>query len=212
MAVSDKVLILANSTKHGGRCVAGKFMGNKEWIRLTKNGADAVPTNEALNYPVLSVLTFAGISRPRVLEYPYQTENVMYSGVKVQSEVEEIYFDDYVDDVDTIFGSTESFVMEEEMNEHDFSLLFVKVTNLRIYYKTYRDYNSSLKCSFRYNGNIYNEVSVTDCGYNERFEENGDYHVERYPEAYLTISLGVPFIPRGETRKRIYKLVSGIFI
>lgn len=202
--MGKQILILANSRKLSGRCVAGKDH-NGEWIRLTKGGHRPVPVSEAISCDVLKVVEVDGLRNTPSAEYNYHSENSVYNRARVVATFDRNAVEQFLDNPEDIFG-TGKLVDEEDAQELDYSLLFVSVQNLRIYVKDCGQYGLKLRGQFDYNGIHYTDISVTDSSIENRLNNVGYPYAENYEEAYITVSLGELF--NGSA----YKLISGIVI
>jgi hypothetical protein len=202
--MSKKIVILANSRKLSGRCVAGKDEYGK-WIRLTKNGHNPIPVNEAINFGMLKVLEVEGIiSRPS-RQFNYHSENANYTRATAINDLDIETVDKLSDHPENIFG-TGKLVTEVEVQKLRESLLFVKVTNFTIYVKSGGQYPDKLRGQFTYNGTMYSDIAVTDSFVEARLSTCRSPYQETYEEAYITISLGEIF------NGYAYKLISGVII
>ena len=199
-----KIVILANSRKFGNRCVAGKDF-NGRWIRFTQNGCASISVSEAKNYNMLKILDVDGIINIPSREYGYHTENSNYTGIEVVGELNRNVLDNFLDDPDDIFGNGRC-LSEVEVERLNYSLLFVKVTDLCIYIKDCGQYPNKLRGQFTYKNKTYTDISVTYSQAEEYFNGFSYPYQESYQEAYLTISLG------GIFNGFAYKLISGILL
>lgn len=197
-----KLLILANSRKNSGRCVAGKDENGK-WFRITRSGGGAIPLCEAKQYDILKFVEFDGMSCKPSIKLNYHSEDCIYKGAKILGNFSPSDLDFYLDTPSTIFGSGRQLNWEDA-KKLGYSLLFVKVQNLNIKWIDSGNGDMKLRADFNYNGTKYVNICVTDSNFESRFEASGYSHVETYDEAYITVSLGVPFF------KRTYKLIAGI--
>lgn len=199
-----KLLILANSRKNSGRCVAGKDENGK-WFRITKNGGGAIPTSEANHYDILKVVEFDGVVNKPGVKLTYHSEDSIYTGAKVLGTIDLENLDAYLDTPNTIFGPDRQLKWEDA-NKIGHSLLFVKVQNLSIERVDDGGSNIKLRAEFTYNGMLYTDISVTDAFFESKFKAFDYSHTEEYDEAYITVSLGIPYFGRT------YKLISGIIV
>lgn len=202
--MSENIVILANSRKLCGRCVAGK-KSDGTWIRLTKVGGAPIPISEASKYRMLSFIEVEGLLNRPSQEYNYHTENSIYRNAIMGSNLRGLTIDGLLDHPDDIFG-TGRCINEDEAQELNQSLLFVEVENLCISKEAGGNYRDKLRGSFVYNGNMYTDISVTDSVFEQRFSIRRSPYYETFPDAYITISLGEPF------KGYAYKLISGIYI
>lgn len=202
--MGKQILILANSRKLSGRCIAGKDHAG-EWIRLTKGGHKAVPVSEAISCDVLKVVEVEGLRSTPSREFNYHTENSVYTRVKSVATFDRNALEQFLDEPEDIFGIGR-LVTEEEAQRLDYSLLFVSVQNLCIYLKDCGQYGCKLRGQFEYNGRTYTDISVTDSAVETRLANVGYPYAENYESAYITISLGEIF------NGGAYKLISGVII
>lgn len=201
--MEKEILILANSRKPGGSCVAGKTEDHK-WIRVVKKFGGSIPKIESSNLNLLSVYNFHGLEFEKDNTILYHTENHTYDNFNliwtVSSEDE---LTPYLDNPSTIYGGTGRCLIASDALNYNYSLLFVKVKNLVICRKN-TPYGVKNRCNFEYNGRIYYDISLTENTTEQRFNGKNVGYTERYDNAYITVSLGI--IDRGYA----YKLVAGI--
>ncbi len=201
--MTKNVLILANSRKLRGRCVAGKDEDGN-WIRLVKPNGISIPTDEANDLNILYIYIVKGLQYEEgVCEY--HTENHTYASYKlVDSLSAESQIIKYLDNPLNIYGSTRRKLYPNEFCNFDKSLLLVKVNNLLIQ-KVRTQYGVRNRCNFVYNNMDYLDFSLTDPKYEENFKLHDIGYEENYERAYLTISLGEPYDDGCA-----YKLVAGV--
>lgn len=202
--MARQVLILANSRKLSGRCIAGKDH-NGDWVRLTKGGHRPVPVSEAISCDVLKVVEVEGLRNTPSTEYNYHTENSVYNIARAVATFDRNALAQFLDRPDDIFG-TGKLVPEVRAQELDSSLLFVHVQNLCIYIKDCGQYGYKLRGEFDYNGITYTDISVTDSSVESRLANARYPYSENYDEAYITVSLGEIFGGAA------YKLIAGVVI
>ncbi len=196
------VIILANSRKLSGRCVAGKTTDG-DWIRIVKNIHDPIMLHEARRYNLLQVLNIKGLVNRPSREFVYHTENYSYTEATSVGYYDPELLDNLLDNPTTIFGHGRC-LSEVQVNRLQSSLLFVKVTNFVIYITN--DTKKKLRSKFTYNNIFYTDISVTDSVVEQSFANKQYPYREMYDEAYITISLGELYYEYA------YKLVSGIII
>lgn len=200
----SKIVILANSRKLRGRCVAGKdSKGN--WIRLVKHVHDPIPLDEATALGMLKVFEVDGIINRPSAAFNYHTENSSYGSIRLLGGLDRAELDRLVDDVAYVFGTGKQ-VSEVEAQKLDYSLLFVKVNNLRIYYKSSGNYRDKLRGQFSYRGVLYDDIAVTDSLVEERLSNRRAPYSEVHAEAYITVSIGEIF------NNNAYKLIAGVVL
>ena len=203
-----KIVLLAASAKNGKACVAG-MAGDGKWIRLVTEDSEtdgAVPReylfaeNKKNNLKLLDVIEVDLLQK---MMDPIQTENYLvnmsfppiYHGVFSANSLSQC-----VSSCDYIFGNCEDSLDEKEIMKQDGSLILVKVNDLKIWGERRGDKSKS-KASFVYNGRDYKRISVTDCDYFLKSDE------ERFHNsAYIVVS-----IPHKPYCGRYYKFVSAIF-
>ncbi|MDD2376423.1 MAG: hypothetical protein PHD15_03685 [Clostridia bacterium] len=200
----SKIVILANSRKLRGRCVAGKDLkGN--WIRLVKNLHDPIPASRAIHLEMLKIFEVEGIVNKPSVKYNYHTENSNYTRTTLLGNLGRTQLDNLVDNVPNIFGTGKQ-MSEVEAQKLNYSLIFVKVSNFQIYYKDGGQYPDKLRGSFNYRGVLYTDIAVTDSLVEERLSNFRAPYSEMHAEAYITISIGEIF------NRNAYKLISGIVL
>lgn len=203
--MADSILILASSYKPGGRCVAGKSMATKRWVRIVGNAQGAALTLEQTVYqnsygehrikPLLKITMDIGDHVPMA----HQPENFLMvpgwmqtRGYSVKAHELQQYSDappslwgegDRVADLDIVLGT---FTVEQ-------SLYLVRADDIFLHRNGDRR-----RVSFTYNTVEYN-LSGTDPNY-DKFEDG-----TLVPNGYLCVSLGEDF--NGEH----YKIVATIF-
>ena len=202
--MTENIVILANSRKLNGRCVAGKN-SDGVWIRLTKTNGVPIPIAEARNYKMLSIFKVEGLVNRPSEDFNYHTENSTYTRVSVAGDYHNSTFRDLLDYPDDIFGPGKR-VDEDLAQELEESLLFVRVENLYISKEDGGIYKDKLRGRFIYNRIHYNDIAVTDSNVERAFSTRRCQHQEYYPTAYITISLGELF------QGYAYKLLSGVYI
>jgi len=202
--MSKKIVILANSRKLSGRCVAGKDEYGT-WIRLTKNNDGPIPSMEARNYYMLKIVEAEGLINNPSTRFNYHTENSTYTTARPTGNLDLSLLDRLIDKPINIFGIG-NYVNEVEAQELNESLIFVKVSKFTIYLKSSGQYGDKLRADFTYNKKKYTDMAVTDSISEEKFKDKRSPYKETYANAYITVSLGVLF------NSCAYKLVSGIII
>jgi len=218
------IVCLANSWKHGGRCVAGKVWTYKDfgrWIRPVSDRPDESLTLSELQYEhgaepmVLDVLDVSVLSAK---PHGHQQENWLLDAKIRWTSQGSIAWDDLLSLVDPVQPlwvngqhsktGRNDMVRADEAMRLDHSLRLIHVDELRFSVSTETDPFGSEKKRVRgvfvHDGEAY-ALSVTDPIYHERFAANGDgdYAIG---ECCLTISLGERFEPTNAC----YKLIAAI--
>lgn len=203
--MAESIVILACSMKHSGRCLAGKTMINKQWIRLVGDveGAELAidQTFFSNNYgtqnkakPMQKIQMNIGQHAPLA----HQPEN--YIAIPGWSQIpgynlRPSELKAYADTPASLWGTSDRVSNTRIGREVPVpqSLYLVKVTELSLYRN-----GQQRRATFNYNGMGY-DLACTDLSYD-------DFEAERRrPNGYLCISLGEDF--RGDH----YKIVATIF-
>jgi hypothetical protein len=218
MSFYKTIVCLANSRKHGKRCVAGKEIVNNQ---LTHHWIRPVSRNESGSLSEVNTMLEKG-KGPQLLDvitipllqhqtHDYQTENYLIDNHQrwVKKPALPITFLPHLcDSVESIWingyhsarGKNDKIPLEQVISKLSTSLLFIKPDSLTI--NSFREYhNNKVRAHFFYNHQEYN-FSITDLTIERCYENYGHYPIT--DEVYLCLSLGEPF--EGDC----YKLVAGI--
>lgn len=167
-----RFLLLTNSYKDGGYCVAGINLDNGCFVRLV---ADEALENSSIpkefidcepSYTIFDVLEIVPI---RAVPYSCQTENILIDvnirPKKLGSESKNIIYK-FVDTEPTIFGNKGKCVHSSKIDLLQKSLGLYIVQNFKIhcYFDEEQDKYIN-KCSFTYGNNDYDYISLTDPEY-----------------------------------------------
>ncbi|PKF36862.1 dual OB domain-containing protein [Acinetobacter proteolyticus] len=211
-----EIIIFANSLKHKQRCVAGKCVKTKEWIRpvsTSDGGAINVVDTFVINvrkqqkWP-LKLLQRAEITFSKAAPLiNHQPENLVISNEpwidKYKIEKKEII--DYLDSPSDLWGNGNSIGYQDKntgcTQQILCSLYLIQVSNLKLYTKTFSE-KIRPRASFSYNGINY-DLAVTCLAFNDYIKT-----CSNYDSAILCISLGEPY----PADNRCYKLVASIYI
>lgn len=198
------ILILANSRKPGGRCIAG-ISTDGECIRLVKPGGMAIPKNEAKKLNMLRLYSIGGLVREKDEDNVYHIENHTYTSIRDLkcSITNEEQLSQYLQFSKKIYGSTDRKVKEDIANGMCESIVFVKVSSL-VFKNVYTGYDVKVRCDFVYNNRNYLDFSVTDTFIEDLFKSKPIGYTARHEVGYLLISLGELF------KGYAYKLVAGV--
>lgn len=203
--MTNTVVILANSVKHGKHCVAGKCINSKKWIRPVSNMDGKELNNNQASYsnkygtfivkPMQKIEMNLGKHVPLV----NQPDNYVISDTRWNQryKIENSELEYFLDHPKTLWGSRSKVSYQEIINGNlkiDQSLYLVKVENLTLYVN---DYNKR-RASFTYN-NIAYELPVTDPMFDKIISNNQQL------SGILCISLGECF------NDNCYKIVATIF-
>ncbi len=195
----ESVVILANSRKFDGRCIAGKTPDGR-WIRFVQDGKRSIPNEEGMNIKILGRYS-VNILENRISErLCYHTENYTYNNLNFveYANVEEL--DYYLDNPDYIYGDLRRFIRFPEAKEYNNSLLFIKVSN----FIAYKSPSGHVQCNFIYNGEEYSTFCLTDSYIESIFLRKNIGSNVFVGDAYITVSIGVP------SYFNVFKLVSGV--
>ena len=212
-----RFVCLANSFKEGGRCLAGVILNdnnssilkdsNIQWIRPVMDSTyfGEVKTELASTIKVLDILEI------EVLEYPnlddYQSENALFveNTIQIVGKYDKDKLDVFCDSRSLIFGNKGKAISEDDIIEHNHSLMFIKINHLEIYQKTYNDKpKPQTRGIFTYYGNEY-DLPITDPVFLKRYQFKPNFLIEN-KQIYLTLSIGI------EHNAWYYKLIACIIL
>lgn len=197
------MLCLANSYKHGGRCIAGvevvlidnKFRivrdanNSPKWVRpISHNFAGEVPNEHARFINVLSIIKITGIEYAGMYSH---SEDVYYQSLSVHSNVRPSHsvLNGCLDNFhSTIFGNKGKALTPDCFQRGDYSVMLVRAVNPEVYVDT-RFENPKPRMKFIHNGNNY-DFPITDPIYLDRIKLTNK-GVGTLSEVYLVLSLGV---------------------
>lgn len=224
MSYAKTIVCLANSKKHGGRCIAGKEALATEWgpwVRpVSARKSNELYWSERLfpNNEEPKLLDVVTVHLKKPAPWSFQTENhVMELGRRLEKEGELAWGElaRVADRPETLWTNGDQSrkglndrVRSEEADGLNWSLALIKPERLSILVREegarYGEAKIRVRADFAYNGTRY-MFSVTDPVVCETFGEEGpgDYAV---PSAYLCVSLGEPY-----SDGYCYKLVASVF-
>lgn len=206
----DKIFIcLANSYKHGNRCIAGIEIdlypqqntysvkrdanGNPIWFRPIHRTAEAgaIPNTEALGISVLDI-----VKAQQVQPCPdgAQKENYYYSRLEKLSRVTKNNqnLDGFVDMThNLIFGNRGAAVPPDGFCNLDYSVLLIKCSQVEFYMKDRSQWEEKPqpRGKLTYNGTEY-DLPVTDPIFRQTVQ-NDLQTANSFVDYYITLSLGV---------------------
>ncbi|MFC9652339.1 hypothetical protein [Streptomyces sp. NPDC056937] len=218
METTKQLICLANSRKHGGRCIAGIDLESSTWIRPISHRAGHEISELERQYVggveprVLDVISMKLIRRH---EYEFQRENWLIDSSVRWVRLGRMEWDDlrlfeqrpsrlWVNSGDDTVKGVNDRVSVARSNELVDSLKIIRVDSATIIvgrpYETGRDLD--VRVEFWHSESPY-ILKVTDCVYVDRFRARG---VGRHEigESFLTVSLG------EEWKDYYYKLVAAI--
>lgn len=197
------ILCLANSYKHGGRCIAGVEVvithngisivrdanGIPKWLRPVSHSiAGEVPNSHASTIKVLSIVKITGIEYAGMYSH---SEDVYYKSLSVVGEITSTRnvlnscLDNYHS---TIFGNRGKALTPECFQNGTYSVMLVFAKNPEMYIDTRFDYPKA-RMKFVHNGNNY-DLPITDPIYLNRIK-NENIYGGIIPDAFLVLSLGI---------------------
>lgn len=213
---------LANSYKHGNRCIAGVEIeldpetntysvkrdrcGNPIWFRPINQQTDAgaIPNAEALTLSVFDI-----VKAHQVVLCPEgaQTENYYYSRLEKISRISKSTrdLDEFVDNTHrTLFGNSGVAVHPDKYEELDYSVLMIKSSKVEFYQKDRSEWNKDPqpRGKLMYHG-IWYDLPVTDPEFRQIIH-NDIVKANSFSDYYITLSLGV------EHEKWHSKLIAGV--
>ncbi|MEK6901342.1 MAG: hypothetical protein AABX37_03305 [Nanoarchaeota archaeon] len=206
-----EIIILANSDRPGGYCIAGIDRISGEWVRPVARWGRAIPGSAAEKIKLLDVVEIPLASeRPRD---PYQRENRFVAsrdwgawGVVGNMPPKEVL--KYCEDATVILHShndrVNPTVLEALPFEQWKSLQLVR-REVKFSRDNYKHYD--WRASFYDDSGHLLSLKVTD----PKIEERLNGCVEIGNDCILTISLAAPWAPpNGSQPERCYKLVAGV--
>ena len=217
-----RICRLTKSYKGGGYCVAGVDFDTKRFIRLVKSEdpeQDSL-TNEIMSYSVLHNFDFGQLqsSQPincfdvvdaeviRPIPINCQTENYLIDTSIPLKFINSIPADDALklispEESELIICNKNNKLNPSEIKNIDRSLFLYYVENLtfQIFQNEYGSWKNT--CSFIYNGNLYDSISMTDPRY--RHSENNGITIAK---AAVIMSLPV----RAAADGFFYKFVANV--
>ena len=197
------ILCLANSYKHGGRCIAGIEVSLQEgqlsinkssygipiWIRpVSYSAAGEVPLSDATGIKVLSVVKivnacYAG-SGSHSEDY-YYAKLQLLDTLNPSDEFLKKYTDTWHN---CIFGNKGRALTPDAFQNGDYSLMLIRTEGSEIYLDT--RYTPKPRIKFNYNGNEY-DFPITDPEYLNRLRLDDSLYKSGYGVLYIVASLGV---------------------
>lgn len=198
---------LANSYKHGGRCLAGievewveghwRIVRNEEgcpkWIRpfSKETNTGEIPKEQALMFAVLEIIKIEGVE-----ECPQdaQTENVYYEKmipVGKQYKKSSRLLDRFVDESHShvLYNYGKAVSPDVFCNRGTFSILLIRALDSEVYMETgIKDY-PRFRVKFTYQGHCY-DFPITDPGYLQEMRL-GKRALGYKGTMFITCSLGV---------------------
>lgn len=197
------ILCLANSYKHGGRCIAGvevelkdgvlsivkSHYGVPSWIRpVSHSDAGEVPMSDARGIDVLSVVKVCDVSYAGKGSH---SEDYYYKSLEsIQSlNPSDSFLMEYTDTWHpTIFGNRGRALTPEAFDHGDYSVMLIRTEGAEIYLDT--RYALKPRIKFVHNKNNY-DLPITDPVFLDRLHYNNSLYHSDYGTLYIVVSLGV---------------------
>lgn len=205
-----RMIIMTESSKFGGRCVAGINIENGEWVRLVTDDEDThgavSPSNlMTADNKMCRILDVVDVPIIKKCGNSIQPENVLMDTSKHitkvrKASIKEVLQIHPAEQHTYVLGNPYSFLSEQMVHNVGHSLTLVDVDDLVINQVTTPEGKNKTKASFKYNGIEYNHVSVTDPTLYS--SEDGT----EIGKAILVVSIGTPY------NSKYYKFVSGVYI
>ena len=204
----DKYFIcLANSYKHGGRCVAGieitfdangkPFIahhpdGRPVWIRPVSDTPEgAIPTETAQNIRLFSVIKLTEVvpcpHKAHVEDVRYAKMDCRHGSFKPNDQLMQLCLDKKHQNIFYFQGKA---VPSEMVDRLDYSLMLIKPDDAEAYIDENRE-KSKYRMKFSYYGFHY-DFSITDPLFLEAFKANPEIGTD-LKDVYLALSLGMEF-------------------
>lgn len=215
-----RVLVLANSEKLSGRCVAGIDLSSGRWLRPVSARAtgELAPTEYVARTGSSSVEVVPGdvveMSLGKNRGSIYHPEDVQVNGSwtlverwtakKVASDL-----DDYIERNALLLGSTGDRLAVSEIGgrtDHS-SLQLIRADLLTVHWTTSMSGNAQLRGTVRA-GDVWENLSITD----PRLKQSlgGGQQPTKVANCLLTISLAVPFRPTGASEDYCFKIIAAV--
>ena len=198
---------MTKSYKQKGYCVSGLTLSG-EWVRLvTSPGHENAVSKAVMDlYPCLDVIS---VNLLKHIPLGCQTENylinehekieIVQRGVDIRCLLQT----PYMSNNRYIFGNSENFLAENFAMKYPNSLMLVQVTDLRFtFVRDEKTAKYKFRCSFKYKGNVYEKMRITDPVYCNEVHNN-----ECLKNAAIVVSLPSQPYVNGE----FYKFVAKIF-
>lgn len=204
----DKYFIcLANSYKHGGRCIAGieitfdangkPFIahhpdGRPVWIRPVSDTPDeAIPTEIAQNIKMFSVIKLTDVvpcpKKAHVEDVRYSQMECRHGSFTPNNQLLQLCLDKKHQNIFYYQGKAVSAQMVERL---DYSLMLIKPDEAEAYIDESRE-KSKYRMRFSYYG-MHHDFSITDPVFLEAFRANPELSTD-LKDVYLALSLGMEF-------------------
>lgn len=203
-----RMVCLANSFRHGGRCLGGVLLDSNNniiynndqprWIRPIGNtGNEEVSLHISEQINLLDIIEFQA-TEDSVINVSHQKENVILGEDPYLSKKGIFPRKNLFSLIDNrncnlIFGNRGKAVPEEKAMNMNRSLTFLMINNFEIYEQP--RYNGGIgtqkRLIFKYQDNKY-DLSITDPYFIQSYEKN-KFLFDDIDKLYITISLGAAY-------------------
>ena len=173
--MTKDVVILTKSAKRKHYCVAGVDVGTGAWVRLVSSdrGSHGALTGRHMTYADGSEcepLDVVRVELLRAVPEIHQPENFLIDErQKLQKlgtwTIQQVLRVHPAETPDKVYHNTERYLSEEEIGQVNSSLLLVQSSWLRINQIAAPGEKPKTRANFRYNGEFYNNISLTDPAY-----------------------------------------------
>ena len=205
-----RIIIMTESSKFSGKCVAGIDVNAGRWVRLVSDDEEThgAIANRDLYYQDggrCEVLDIVDVPIIEECGNDIQPENVLIDTTKYIKYVGMASIDDVLEIHSAekrtyILGNQYSYISEQRIDTVGHSLTLIEVQDLKIEQVENPNGRPKTKATFTYQGYKYRQMSVTD----PKFYSVPDG--TEYKNAILVVSIGTPY------NEKYYKFVSGIYI
>ncbi|GAA5817993.1 MAG: conserved hypothetical protein [Methanobrevibacter sp. CfCl-M3] len=212
-----RVIILTKSSMKNSYCVAGINCSDNQWVRLvSENGTCSPALSKKMLYSDVGIIYPLDIVEVHIKnnpqDYRFQKENRLLDEKYPIKKVGKISFKKFLnfhppENHELIFGNNHGSIHSnhEKLASINYSLMFIKVDNLRIHGPMLR----KIKLDFTYNNVEYHEFSLTDPGYKNYLQDSNylkDAQNKILDSSYLVISF-----PEEKYSTYYYKFIAKIF-
>lgn len=210
--MTKDIVILTKSSKFGKYCVAGIDIQTSKWIRLVTSNAnthgalsdaDLLCTDGSYCGPLDVVRVKCTGPAPAL----HQPENVMIKeGCRIEKRgvynIQQVLRFHPAERHVPLYGNFMPYIVESELDGVNYSLTLIQVSKLLVWQTKNSLGNPKTKANFCYQGQWYNNISVTDPNYYNLMESVS------LLSAYLVVSL--PDAPFPDDQ--YYKFIAQIFV
>lgn len=210
---SKKIVCLANSKKSNGRCIAGKEIISKSWIRPISRSEKGELSLDQISYSDNSlpeVLDIIEVYFEKNIPKSYQPENILIAYKKWQRISKITFFElekieDHPENI-WLIGEypdkiSSSFFISKKIEE---SLLLIRPEDFQIEVKKRDPFPNRVGAVLQYKGKKYN-LGITDIKIKNTYlnKDEGIYNI-KYKDLFLCISLGEEYYSYH------YKLIASV--